>query len=172
MIGPIDMLRRWLRPPLPRPGTCWLCNVTGTAYRVDAIDGPARLVTLRALTAEPGAGVVDTLPLRMFRREFVPARPLAALGRLELRPGDMVIVSTPLECQSDLIALLRDEAAGLFPEHRVLLLTQGATISAIGSAGSATIGPDLGGGRGGVVGVIGPETTRARQALRDRITTP
>jgi hypothetical protein len=172
MNGLVEILRQWLRPPLPRPGTCWLCTITGTAYRVEAIDGKGKMVTLRALTAEPDAGVADTLPLSMFRREFVPARPLAALGRLELRPGDTVVVSTPLACQEDLVALLRDEASGLFPDHRVLLLTQGATISAIGSAGSATIGPDLGGARAGVVGVIGPETDRARRALRDRIATP
>ena len=66
------------------------------------------------------------------------AERFAVLRRLQLQPGDTIVVQTALAISSEQRTALSAYVMSRMPGHAVLVLDRGVSLSAVGAAGVAT----------------------------------
>lgn len=151
----LQRMLEWLRPAtMPEPGSIWIQRDSRTPYEVIDADAATKTVRCRLLGSvrTPGLPYVpqpaQLLGLREFHWLFKPRDPrgLRALQRLQLHPGDIIVLSLPGEVNDDVAAHWSQVLGRQFDGHRVVVLGHGQSLSAVGSPTWATRGeavPDV-----------------------------
>lgn len=144
----IGVIWRTLLGRLPELGSVWLHRDTGSRYEVCAVEAEQRRIWTRLYAGGIVKQPRSCCGLLAFHASFIPAVSLGRVDRLELRPGDTVVLFLPPDIDDAGAARLERHVAARCPEHVLVVMPAGGLLAAMGMGGGHTIGiPPMTGGR-------------------------